>query len=244
MLVVMSFVFAAGFALIHLFSKKLLFLENIPRSRFLSIAGGIAVAYVFVHLLPDLNEHQEALESSLSSESLAFAESHIYLVALAGLTTFYGLERMVKVSKDKNDEAGPGKTGFGIFWIHMASFFFYNALIGYLLVTSEFSSIKGMFLYFLALAVHFITNDFSLRESHEETYDQYGRWLLSGSILVGWLIGALMEVNEFIVSFIVAFLAGGIILNILKEELPEERQSSFLAFLLGIAGYTILLLIA
>lgn len=244
MLTVMSFIFALGFVLIHLFSRKLLFLRSIPRSRFLSVAGGIAVAYVFIHLLPDLNEHQQALESALDSESLSFIESHIYLVALAGLTVFYGLERMVKISKDTNGAASEAKTGGGVFWIHIGSFFFYNALIGYLLVTNEFSSVEGMFFYFLALAVHFITNDFSLRESHEETYDRYGRWLLSGSILVGWLIGSFMEVSKFVISLLVAFLAGGIILNILKEELPEERQSSFPAFLIGIIGYTVLLLIA
>ena len=34
-----------------------------------------------------------------------------------------------------------------------------------------------------------------------------------------------------------AFLAGGIILNVLKEELPEERQSYFLPFLLGVILY-------
>ena len=34
-----------------------------------------------------------------------------------------------------------------------------------------------------------------------------------------------------------AFLAGGVVLNVMKEELPEERQSRFGAFLLGVAGY-------
>lgn len=243
MLLVISFILAVGFVLIHLFSKNLLVLKSVPRSRFLSIAGGIAVAYVFVHLLPELNEHQETIEESLTSDSLAFIESHIYLVALTGLAIFYGLERMVKISKEKERHTGGEKPASGVFWIHIGSFFFYNALIGYLLVTNEFSGIQGMLLYFLALAVHFITNDFSLRESHEEVYDRYGRWLLSGAILVGWLVGALMEVNEFIVSFLIAFLAGGIILNILKEELPEESQSSFTAFLIGIIGYTLLLLL-
>ncbi|WP_053220397.1 hypothetical protein [Virgibacillus senegalensis] len=236
----LSFLFAVCFVLIHLFSKKLLFLNNVPRSRFLSIAGGIAVAYVFIHLLPDLNEHQEAVEEALSKESLSFLESHIYLIALAGLTLFYGLERMVKVSKRKNNTR---KATAGIFWIHIGSFFFYNAIIGYLLITEEFANVTGMIFYFLALAVHFIINDFSLRERHETIYDKYGRWLLSVAVLIGWAIGSLYEVKPFIVSFLTAFLAGGVILNILKEELPEERQSSFGAFLVGVAGYTLLLLI-
>lgn len=243
MLFWISFLFAICFALIHLFAKKLTFLDKVPRSRFLSVAGGIAVSYVFVHLLPDLNEHQRELENSLASDSLSFLESHIYLMAMVGLTVFYGLERMVKTSKKDKDEAGKEKAKPGVFWIHIGSFFFYNALIGYLLITSDFSGLSGMFFYFLALAVHFVTNDFGLRENHEEVYDKYGRWLLSIAVLVGWVTGAFLEVNEFFISFILAFLAGGIILNILKEELPEERRSSFGAFLTGIIGYTLLLLI-
>lgn len=243
MLFWLSLIFAVAFALIHLSAKKLLFLETVPRSKFLSIAGGIAVAYVFIHLLPELSEHQEVIEESLTSSSLAFIEAHIYLVSLVGLTIFYGLERMVKVSKEKKEVGGKGNTGAGIFWIHIGSFFFYNALIGYLLVTNEFDGASGMFFYFLALAVHFVTNDFSLRESYEKAYDRYGRWLLSGAILFGWFIGSFMEVSEFVTAFLTAFIAGGVILNILKEELPEERKSSFSAFLIGIVGYTVILLL-
>ncbi|NJM23928.1 MAG: hypothetical protein HC836_25875 [Richelia sp. RM2_1_2] len=40
---------AVGFALIHIFSRSLRFIQ-IPRSRWLSGAGGVSVAYVFVHI--------------------------------------------------------------------------------------------------------------------------------------------------------------------------------------------------
>jgi hypothetical protein len=41
-----------------------------------------------------------------------------------------------------------------------------------------------------------------------------------------------------------AFLAGGIVLNVIKEELPEERESRFPAFVVGTGGYAVLLLLA
>ncbi len=41
-----------------------------------------------------------------------------------------------------------------------------------------------------------------------------------------------------------AFLTGCIVLNVLKEELPEERESSLWAFATGAAVYAVLLLIA
>lgn len=39
-----------------------------------------------------------------------------------------------------------------------------------------------------------------------------------------------------------AFLGGGVVLNVLKEEVPSERQSRFWAFAAGAAGYAALLL--
>lgn len=242
-MLVLSFCFALGFVLIHLFSKNMKFLKVVPRSRFLSIAGGISVAYVFLHLLPELGIYQDELQSEIENSAWSFLENHIYLVAMLGLIIFYGLEQMVKSSKRQNNEANNEKSTAGVFWIHIISFIFYNAIIGYLLIREEFVSNWGMLFFFIAMGVHFITNDKGLRATHKEDYDRYGRWLLAGAILIGWGIGAITEVNELLISFLVALLAGGVILNVLKEELPEERESSFLAFCSGAILYSILLLL-
>ncbi|WP_159438441.1 hypothetical protein [Edaphobacillus lindanitolerans] len=50
------------------------------------------------------------------------------------------------------------------------------------------------------------------------------------------------RIEAIFISHISAFLAGGVIMNVMKEELPKERQSSFLAFLIGVVGYTGILL--
>ncbi|MFJ6412620.1 hypothetical protein [Terribacillus sp. AE2B 122] len=78
----LSLIFAAGFALIHYFSKYMSFLRETHRSKFLSVSAGIAVAYVFVHLLPELNTYQEQLETKLGDSIWRYAEHHIYIVAL------------------------------------------------------------------------------------------------------------------------------------------------------------------
>lgn len=240
--IIMSFVFVIGFTFIHFFSKSMKFIKDTPRSRFLSIAGGIAVSYVFIHLLPELNKHQKVLEKAVDKGIFRVIENHVYLIALFGLSVFYGLEKMVKNSKKESDSQKP-KTG--VFWIHISSFFVYNALIGYLLIREQYNSHWGMFFYFLALAVHFVTNDHSLRKDHKKVkvYDRFGRWLLTFAILLGWLVGVFIELKEIYISLLTAFLAGGIILNVLKEELPEERKSSFVAFFLGLVGYSVMLLV-
>ncbi|KMY53383.1 membrane protein [Bacillus sp. FJAT-27231] len=231
-----TFVLAVGFAVVHFLSKYMKFLDGIPRSRLLSAAGGISVAYVFLHLLPELSEYQMARGES------ALFETEVYLWAMSGLAIFYGLERMAALSREKKQhQTSKGK---GVFWIHIISFALYNALIGYLLVEGEYKGLKGLLFYFVAMAVHFISNDHGLRETHESTYDQKARWLLSLASLIGWFVGVSMTIHEAIVTFLFAFLAGGTILNVMKEELPEHRKSSFWAFLFGLIIYSVLLFLA
>jgi zinc transporter ZupT len=92
------------------------------------------------------------------------------------------------------------------------------------------------------MALHFIVNDFGLRENHKHIYDYIGRWILAAAVIVGWAIGSGTQIGETAIAVLFAFLAGGIVLNVLKEELPEERESRFWAFGLGVAVYSVLLL--
>lgn len=233
----LSFLFAIGFVVIHLSSKYMKFLSVIPRSRLLSAAGGVSVAYVFVHLLPELNHHDEVLDQVWESNYFYF-ENRIYLVAMIGLAIFYGLENMVKKSQKANNIDYATR---GVFWIHIFAFFLYNALIGYLLVDGVFENDTRMLFYFIALAVHFISNDHGLRQTHTEIYDRLGRWLLAASVLVGWILGQSIDVNEAAIAILFSLLAGGVILNVMKEELPGERESTFWAFAAGLSAYTLLL---
>ena len=232
---------AIALALTHLFGGKLHF-AKVPRNRWLSGAGGVSVAYVFVHILPELNEHQTVLDETQTG-LISYLEHHVYLLALLGLSIFYGLERMASESRQNQEKVGKGDiTTQGVFWVHIASFAIYNALIGYLLMHREKPDIKNLLLYSFAMALHFVVNDFGLRENHKHLYDRIGRWILAFSVIVGWVIGSGTQIGEMAIAVIFAFLAGGIVLNVLKEELPEDRESHFWAFALGAAIYSALLL--
>jgi hypothetical protein len=238
----LSGIFAIALALIHLFAGKLRFLEATPRSIWLSFASGVSVAYVFVHILPELSKAQETVTGAVG-EALAFLEHHVYLLALLGLAVFYGLERVALVSRQRNQKAGKGDvTQARVFWLHVVSCALYNALIGYLLLHREEPGVLSLFFFFLAMAFHFVVNDFGLRENHKHVYHKLGRWILAAAIILGWAIGVGSELSKAAIALLFAFLAGGIILNILKEELPEERQSRFWAFALGAGIYAVLLL--
>jgi hypothetical protein len=97
-------------------------------------------------------------------------------------------------------------------------------------------------LFFIALALHFMVTDHGLHQHHKGSYLHVGHWVLTGAILLGWIIGLLVEIPEPAIAVLIAFLAGGVVLNTFKEELPEERQSRFWAFALEAEAYAALLL--
>ena len=175
MILVVSLLAVAVLVAVHLFSYKLRFLGGTPRSIWLSIAGGVSVAYVFVHLLPELGEGQEAIAKA-AGEGLAFLDVHVYLVALVGLATFYGLDRIATESRRRKRKAGgEDSTEAGVFWIHIGSFALYNVLTGYLLLNRLASGFEALVLFALAMGLHFVVNDYGLHRDHKGAYVRAGR---------------------------------------------------------------------
>lgn len=237
-----TLVAATILALTHVFAGNVRFLRVIPRSVWLSGASGISVAYVFLHLLPDLIARQDGLRRALGGMGGALNREPVFVVALAGLSVFYGLERMAMTAR--KPEAGEDECDMPVFWIHVMSFAIYNALVGYLLPGVERRGEVPLRFFTLAVATHFLVNDYGLRDHFRRAYDRTGRWIVAAAVLVGWAVGTVTTMSPLVTTPLVAFLAGGIILNVLKEELPEHRKSRYSAFLLGMVGYSALILYA
>lgn len=241
-----AFVVALLFAAIHLGGRAMAFLRTSPRSIWLSAAGGISVAYVFVHILPELEHHQHEFDVRGGPFGLLDAsERHVYFVALVGLAIFYGLESL---ARRYGSQAGPARSrrdrAERVFWLHLAAYAAFNVLIGYLLLDRDEPGLFALLTYAVAMAMHFVVADQGLREQFHPAYDRQGRWVLAAAPLMGWLLGVWVDVAPLAISALFAFLAGGIVLNVLKEELPERRHAHFSAFALGAGLYAALLLAA
>ena len=239
----LSFCVALGLAAVHLLAGKLRFLDVTPRSIWLSAAGGASVAYVFLHILPDLAKAQESFDAPVAG-FLTSIERHVWLLSLGGLSVFYGLERLVRQSGRNAAGQGSKVRSQRVFWLHIGSFTVYNLVFGYLLQNREQAGARNLLLFGAAIGLHFIVNDFGLRRDHQSAYDRTARWILGAAVLAGSIIGIFAPIERMGVEALYAVLAGGIILNVLKEELPEERESRFWAFAAGAGLYGGLLLLA
>ena len=236
-LTLISGAMALAFAAVHLFIPQLATFSRKPRNRFLSFAGGVAVAYVFLHILPELAAHGANFATVLRLRE-GLAESSVYALALLGLAVFYGIERAASVSKTESEERGEGRRiGMLVLGLHLAANAVINLLIGYLLLHREQAGVASLAFYFVAMALQFATADVGMRADHPQAYDRFGRWIIAGAVLAGWVLGLVLDLDQAAIGMIFAFVAGGIVLIVLKEELPEERESRLLPFLIGATLY-------
>lgn len=221
-----SFLAVAVLVIVHAAASKLRLIHETPRSRWLSAAGGVSAAYVFLHLLPGLAESSRGFGLDLGLEP-AFA------LAFAGLVVFYGLMRAAAESRrsSPNESTSPR-----VFWLHLVVFAVYNAVIGAMLHRQE-----SLVLFTCAMALHFLVVDYGLDADHREPYRRYGRWVIIAAIVVGWGLSLAADLPEVAVEVLISILAGAIVLNVMKEELPADRESRFLPFLTGGVGYGALL---
>ncbi len=238
----------ATFAVVLLLSAvHLLAIEIRPGRRlsgrgWLSFAGGISTAYVFIHIIPDLAERQEDI--SAIGRGLV-AEREVFLAALAGLVAYYALEHMARqYSAGNEDDASPERRMHVGLWLHAIAFALYSAVIGYLLSQQTEVPVSELAAFGVAFSLHFFVNDQSLQRHHGILHRGRVRWMLAGSVILGWLAGAFLPIPDAHVTFVYAFLAGGMILNILKEELPEERRGHVGAFVAGALVYGVIALAA
>ncbi|MBT2756891.1 hypothetical protein J7E71_13145 [Mesobacillus foraminis] len=198
-----------------------------PRKPFLSFAGGASVGYITVHLLPEFQKAQNEFNSVLHIPK-RFEEYSLYLVATVGFLTFYSINYLVKKSSRKNALASPP-----LFIAHIGVFVLYNSFIGYYLIKGLKQEPMSLLFFTGVFVLHIMVNDVGLRLDHKRRYDPWGSGVLALSVFSGWLIGFFTTLPTGVFAIWFGWLAGGILLNTIKEELPKERKSKLIPFLLG-----------
>lgn len=200
-----------------------------------SFGAGVATAYVFVHVMPELNTARRAFAES-SSLSLRYEGMSIFYVSLIGFLMFYGLDHL-RQRLHVSETEGVGTA----FKISIGGFAAYVALMAYLLHNLE-DTPRSVALFALAIAVHFLGVDHALREEYGVVYKRMGRYILASMALFGLGVGMLVTLPRPSLALLVAFISGAVIMNSSITELPTESKGRFLPFMYGGLAYGLILL--
>lgn len=250
-------------AALHLAAPRIRKLPGVPENATGSFAGGLAVAYVFLHLLPELAEGNESVGEALENvlRPTPLVDLGIFVVALTGFTAFYGLERMASrngtrrqahaatagagdpaTASPQQGDAAAVEADTGVYRLHLSSFLVYNALITYTMPLRLRTGVAFGVLFAVAMGLHFVLTDRSLEEHYPRQFGRFGRFALAAALIVGWVVAAVFAPSStLVVALLTALLGGSVLLNVFKEELPSNRRSSFSWFLVGLVLYSGLL---
>jgi hypothetical protein len=239
-----SFLVALLFAAIFLFGGQWAYRPGQKgRRRFLSFAAGIAVAYVFVDVMPGLSRLCDIVMQEPSGFRRFFPEYSVYLWALAGFLAFYCLETLVVRPQSGPGHHGgsPTKTPAWQAWVHIGGFAAYTGLLSYLMVWKRQEPLT-LFIYALAMGMHLFPIACDLHGHYPAVYEHRGALLLAVASVAGWGAGLALEIPAPLLANLVAVVAGGVIVNTAIAELPKEGEGRQGAFLTGALVYTALLL--
>lgn len=226
---------SSAFALAHYCRR---FTLRIKR-RWQALSAGAAVAYVFVNVIPELEEHRPVVAGSAMVTFLN-AEKRIYLWALAGFVTFAGLSTL----RFRKGSDAPRSNGAGlVYWGEMTGHALYTLLIGYLLLHREDATLLSLGLFVFAMGLHLFMVDNDLAEKFESLYEPRGEILLASCVLVGWVSGLVDAFPDSFTSRLFAFVIGGVVITAAHEERPAKESLQFWWFAGGAAFYATLLML-
>ncbi len=229
-------------AMIHVFVKELARVRVTTRYALLSAGAGASLAYVLLRILPKLAEKQESLMASVDTGVRGFLEHHAYRVAMVGLVAYYGLSRVAASCVEGTSTTSPRRYRTVLVSITLG-FGAYSLLIGYLIANRVHFGLFSVVLITIGMGTLFLVSDHGLHKKWPNAYDGWIRWVLSGALLAGWALGTWVQVSENVIALWYAFLAGLMLITTIGEKLSIEDDSSFWAFLAGVAVFTSLLLI-
>jgi hypothetical protein len=235
-----QWVIAAALALVlvivHLIAPWVARLPGSTQDRLASIGGGVAVAYVFVQLLPELAEGGRSLTDLPISDyaPTPVIESGLFLVALIGMIAIYSLDVLA--------DNGRGSTRW-LYGVHMAVFALINAIYAYTMPSLLTTGIDYAVLFTLAIGAHVLLVDRTLARAHPDLFRHEDRWIGIAGVVIGFGLAAVFPpVNELTLATTTALLGGGLLMTTFREELPVASKARLLWLLAGVIGMSALLL--
>jgi hypothetical protein len=216
-------------AISHYLSPYLKRISWLRPERLTSFAGGVAVGYVFLHMLPEIVEQHDRIHELLNRTAYMspFRDLAVFIVALFGFEVFYILDRFTYKGSVTNVNAS--------YRLNLGMYFFYNFMITYTLILRFDSGISYAILFTFAMGLHFILSDNHFKRYYPDLFGSRSHLFLILGLVAGCAFSLAFSVNVYFAAMLTSFLSGAILYNAFAEEISFEKESSPPFFFLGTA---------
>jgi hypothetical protein len=221
-------------------------LDHRRSHRFVSFSAGMAVAYVFIHLLPELASASDEFVEVSAGRQLPFPQYRVYAAALLGFVLFYALAHMVSWSRvtgaQQDNAAALERISFRVL---TSSYALYVFIVSYLVAHEMQAGGGQVALYTLAMSLHFLGLAYGMRRENAPLYDLWSKHALAAAAIAGWAVAEVIPLSDGLAYTALGFVGGAVIMNTATSELPGKHEGRLFAFLFGSILYSaVLLLIA
>lgn len=199
------------------------------RHAWLSISSGTALSYVFTYLLPKLAVIQDKIQASGGLIGPRIFGAHAYVLALAGLVVFFLLDRQVARSVNGKHVALRRQLiiltlGYGL----------YSAQLGYLAADLPRPDLPSYILVAAILGLHLMGVNHGIHKRVPAAYEHILRWVYIAATMAGWAAGILTDALQTTILLISTFIAGGIMITAIRDELPNNDGQRSGVFVLAV----------
>lgn len=227
-----TFSFALLLIIAHIAVPHIKRLDYMDTSILNSIAGGLGLGALLIHLLPDLMA-QVAHLSTHSTIPFFHKPQHLFFglftTMLISFCLTYGIEKVAHDRKKRGED--PEVLVYALHLIVLCTTLF--------VMTSTFQALLKTSIFSLALIAilllsEIIMEDHAFQKHFGEMYDFRGRFLVTLSILAGWACGTYLLDDQITLqmAFTTAFAIGILLLTVVKTEFDLlEQKSHFPTFL-------------
>lgn len=249
-IILIALVIAIIFSAVHLTAPRLYGFSEQYKKAVVSFSGGVAAAYVFFDLLPSIQRAGEHLRLLLHNYigQVPFSEVAIFGVAFMGFIVFFMLEHAAMRSR-RHIAARTGQhidsvtAPKGIFIIHISILALVSLLIAFNLRFEVRTSLLGAMLFSIALILHFFSADRTMEIHYSSLFERYGRYILGIMPLAGWALSVLFPERQSEAAVFLAFIAGAVLFNVIKDEVPGAERGEPKFFVAGALIYAAVLLL-
>jgi zinc transporter ZupT len=217
---VLAVVFGVFLGVVHFFSERIRSPRGRTRYRIVSLAAGVSIAYLFLHLLPE------------TYEAAVHLRQWVFIFLLLGFSAFHLVEKLIYQHADR------AKLAWELKEVHSIAFFAYHFIVGVALEDKIRAGVLDGVLFLVPITLHAYLSTASLSGIHGEIRERLAtKVVLCLATLLGVIFAMLFRVPVMVGNILVSLIAGVLLYIIVREFLPEKERGEPAFFVIGLGAF-------